>query len=201
MQRFRWLAVSALFVAMAGAAHATWYTSEAAFVAAIQPSYYLEDFPNFTPGSPLNGTQTSWTAPGANGYGWTATTNDNTGLYSLRNALSTAMSHRNLVLTFSGNPVTAFGGNLGNTDVEGLIIPGTATITLSTSESQSISLGSSLSFLGWVGSSPISSVSIGSSDFIRLQHAYTGAVPEPASLLALASGSLLLFRRRSLRRR
>ncbi|HWA84555.1 MAG TPA: PEP-CTERM sorting domain-containing protein [Fimbriimonadaceae bacterium] len=182
------------------AAHATWYTSEASFVAAIDPTYYLEDFSNFSPGSPLNGSQPTWAAPGANGYGWTASAVGN--LYSLTHAIIPFGAGQTLTITFTGNPVTAFGGYVGGIVPPGNFVADTETMTLSNGESQSITTTSSGDgFLGWVGSAPITSLDLNvsnSSTWIQLRHAYTGSapVPEPASLAVLGLGAIVLIRRK-----
>ncbi len=116
-------------------AHATWYTNEATFLANIDSSYYLEDFSDFSYGSPLAG-DASWDAPGANGYGWTASAAN--GLWSNDSALSTNASGDPIVIDFTGNPVTAFGGNFANTDISGNILAGTTTVAITGGDSMSI---------------------------------------------------------------
>ncbi|RYG46272.1 hypothetical protein EON79_10575, partial [bacterium] len=63
-------------------AQAAWYTNEVAFLAAVGTSY-TENFNGATFGS-ISGF--SWNAPGANGYGWTASSPQ--GLYSNVGAMS-----------------------------------------------------------------------------------------------------------------
>jgi len=183
------------------AAHATWYTNEASFVSAINSVYYLEDFNDFTFGNPLDGSQNTWQAPGANGYGWSASAN--LGLFSNDGALSTNVALDPIVLTFAGNPVTAFGAILADTGIDGSEIAGTETLTLSDGESQSIDATTD-GFLGWVGGNPISGVTMtvtgsgGGQDWNQMDHVYTGAaaVPEPLSVAGVAAGLLALLRRR-----
>jgi hypothetical protein len=201
MVRNRIAALAGVLLLGSGAAQATWYTNEAAFLAAINPTFYLENFSNFTFGNPLNGSQTSWAAPGANGYGWTASAA--LGLYSNVSALSTNTANDPLTITFSGNAVSAFGGNVANSDISGNLIPGTVTLTLSDSTTQSITFaGAQEGFLGWVGPTSIASVSMVASgttnNWVQLDHAYTGAaaVPEPMTMTGLAVGALALLRRR-----
>jgi hypothetical protein len=202
------LAALAGVLLIGSVAQATWYTSEASFLAAINPTYYLENFNNFTFGSPLAG-DASWAAPGANGYGWTATTLNSAGtaagggLYSNVGALSTNVANDRLVLTFSGSPVSAFGGNVANSDINGALIPGTVTITLSDNTTQSIVFPTAAEgFLGWAGPQVITSVQLfatgTTNNWVQLDHAYTGAsaVPEPMTVTGLAIGALALLRRR-----
>jgi hypothetical protein len=194
------LAALAGVLLIGSVAQATWYTSEASFLAAINPTFYLEDFSNFTFGNPLNGSQTSWAAPGANGFGWTAAAGG--GLYSNISALSTNLANDPLSLTFTGAAVQAFGGNVANSDISGNLIPGTVTITLSDNTTQSITFaGAQEGFLGWAGPQTITGVSLVSTgttnNWVQLDHAYTGSVvPEPATVAGLAIGALALLRRR-----
>lgn len=186
-------------IGLSVASHATFYTSEASFLAAIASPFYLEDFSNFTFGSPLDGSQLSWAAPGGNGYGWTASTP--LGLYSNTSALSTNTSDETLTLTFTGSPVTAFGGLVNNTDVDGNAQGGTVTIAMSNGDSLVVNDGT---FVGWVGNSAVTSVALSAGNhnlsWIQLDHTYTGAnsalVPEPASMAALGLGVAALIRRR-----
>lgn len=194
------LAIIAGLFTMSVAAHATFYTTEASFLAAINPTYYLEDFSNFTFGSPLDGSQTSWSAPGGNGYGWDASAAG--GLWSNDSALSTNSANDPIGFTFTGSPVTAFGGVIANTDISGNIIGGTATLTMSNGDTATVN---SNSFLGWVGSSAVSGATLTATgggsglDWAQADHVYTGqaaAVPEPATMVGLAMGALALMRRR-----
>lgn len=194
------------FAALAGvlglsvAAHATFYTSESSFLAAINSTYYLEDFSNLSYGD-IAGDPT-WAAPGGNGYGWTASAA--TGVWSNDSSMSTNVANESLVITFTGAPVSAFGGLLNNTDIDGLAQGGTVTLTMSNGDTMTVNDGS---FLGWVGSAPVTGASIlaqassNTNNWAQLDHAYTGAaastVPEPASMTALALGGLALLRRRA----
>src|SRR6267378_2880106 len=93
--------VCALIIAVSSSlAAGTFYTSEASFTLALNPTFYLEDFSSFTFGSPLNGSQTTYNAPGGNGYGWTAAAA--LGLYSNVSALSTNNANDPITITFSG---------------------------------------------------------------------------------------------------
>jgi hypothetical protein len=194
------------FAALAGilgltvAANATFYTSEASFLAAINATYYLEDFSGMTYGS-VNAP--SWTAPGANGYGWTVSATS--GMYSNTSSMSTNVANEAMVVTFSGLPVTAFGGRIGNGDIGGnWIANSVTTLTMSNGDTMSINTNTE-SFLGWVGGPVVTSASITSTgsvdgnNWANLDHAYTGAattVPEPATMAVLGLGALAMLRRR-----
>jgi hypothetical protein len=192
----------AALVGLAGlsvAAHATFYTTESSFLAAISTPYYLEDFNDFTYGNPLNGSQTTWVAPGANGYGWTAS-EPSGGLYSNPSALSTNFSGSTLGIAFTGSPVTAFGGIFANTDVSGNVIAGTATLLMSNGDTMTVT---SNTFLGWVGASAATGASLTSAgnvtSWVQADHVYTGqaaTTPEPATLAVLGLGVAAMIRRR-----
>jgi hypothetical protein len=157
----------------------TSYTSEAAFVSAINPTYYLENFNSFTFGSPLNGSQTTYVAPGSNGYGWTASASS--GLYSNNSALSVNVANDPLTITFSGLTVSAFGGIVANTDPSGNLIAGTVTINTSDGGSAFVTLPAGTSgFLGYTSTVPITSVTFTATgattnNFVQIDHFYTGA--------------------------
>jgi hypothetical protein len=194
----KYLAIAA-FVAITPSAFAQWFTNEAAFTAALNGPFYLEDFSNFTFGNPLNGSQTTWAAPGANGYGWTAAATN--GLYSNISALSTNTANDPLVLTFTGAPVTAFGGNIANSDIAGNLIPGTVTMLMSNGATNNLVLGAAEGFLGYISPVVLTTVTISATgttnNWPQLDHAYTGsAVPEPGTMIALGLGAAALAARR-----
>lgn len=196
------LAAGAVFTVASAGAHAAWFTNEALFLAAIDGTYYLEDFSNFTFGNPLNGSQPTWSAPGANGYGWDASAAN--GLWSNDSALSTGTSNDPLTLTFTGSPVTAFALNIANSDINGALIPGDSTVSLSNGASNMLTLGAAEGFLGWVGNDVLTSATLSATsgepnNWVQADHVYTGAaaVPEPASMAVLALGATALLKRRS----
>lgn len=199
MIKFSKIAMVALGIVAVSSANAVFYTTEASFLAATSGPNYIEDYSNFTFGSPLNGSQTTWVAPGANGFGFTASATG--GLYSNVSAMSTNNANDPLIYTFTGNAVTAFGTRLANTDISGNIIPGTVTLLLSNNQTQSVTLTGGEAFIGWVDSVAITSATMSATgtqnNWIQADHTILGtAVPEPASMTALAIGALALLRRK-----
>lgn len=189
------LTILALGASLVASAHATWYTNEASFLAALTSNHYLEDFNGWGSGTPLNGVP-SWAAPGANGFGWTASANQ--GLYSLPGGLSTSSPFQFLNINFTGRPVTAFGLIIGNSDQNGNAFAGDSTVKLSNGESKTITQGATQSFVGWVGNSELAGVQLISSHWVQGDHIYTsGPVPEPATLAVLSLGALAVLRRRT----
>ena len=184
------VAASALAAVVSSAsAQGTFYNTEAAFLPNLAPGSYLEDFSAFTFGNPLNGSQTSWASPGANGFGWTASATG--GLYSNVSALSTNLANDPITILFTGAPVTAFGGIFANTDISGNVIPGTITVTTSDGGMQVIP--TSNTFLGYTSNVTITSITMvaagTTNNWVQVDHFYAGAaVPEPGTMALLAVG-------------
>jgi hypothetical protein len=155
----------------------TFYTSEAAFLAAINPTFYVEDFGGFGYGTPLNGSQTTYNSPGANGYTWTASCA--TGLFSSPSALSTNNSNQPISISFTGATVTALGGVFSNVDFNANAVPGTVTVTTSDGGSHSITLATPTSgFLGYASSVPITSMTMSvtnAANYVQFDHFYSAA--------------------------
>lgn len=197
MNQLKALSITALGLT-AFSAHASWYYDENTFLRALKPDYYNEQLTTFDFGTPLNG-QASYTAPGANGYGWNTIVRG--GLFSLKNALSTYSDADQLELDFTGKTVTAFGAKMSNTFF-GDPISGQISMDLNNGQlaSKLVSGSGTYSFLGWVGNDPISNVLINADDYPAIKDITTGQsaapVPEPASMLAIGGGILAMIRRK-----
>ena len=161
-----------------GVTDANVYTSESGFLSHIQAGYYLEDFNGLATG--LLGEP--WIAPGAGGFGFTATTNDAGGLWVLSPgtptgpSLSTNSSLSKLVITFTGTPVTALGGYFASTDADGNILQQPVVVQLSDGSSAQLE---GLGFRGFTSTVAIASLTIDGLDapldnFPALDHLYVG---------------------------
>jgi len=193
--------MAALWVAPANAA-TTLYTSEAAFVADIQPDFYLENFDAYTYGS-----YTEWTLPlgPVNGYSYTISTGPGavSYLWSGYGDMSTNNAEDPLVVDFTGKEVTAVGGNFYGSDIDGNWMAATVTIDLSDGTQYSYSNTSQGDFRGFIADVPIVSMSIDAPDdevnsvyvWSTMDNFYVGT-PEPAAASMLILGGLALIRRR-----
>ncbi|HOX38600.1 MAG TPA: PEP-CTERM sorting domain-containing protein [Candidatus Brocadiia bacterium] len=173
------------------------YTDEGSFLAQLGTSY-LEDFPGYAYASP--GLGATLDGGPVNGYSWQASASDSGGLFAVDQGLSTSNAV-NLVITFTGAPVTAFGGIFTSTELSGATIPQDIVVTLSNGTNYTLN-GS-----GWVGFTtdlPIASVTIDGIDgtypnFPAVDHMYVGAaVPEPGTAVLLCMGAIgaAIYRRK-----
>jgi len=187
--------MGALVLAGASVASAAVYDSVTDFEGAILPGYYLEDFNEY-----FEGQITDPSYDFAEG-GWAYTTWAPNGLYSGPGVWSTNTAFDPLNIDFTGDPVTAVGGNMWVTDIAFGVIPGEIEIQLSDGTVETIPTSDPTNFRGFTTDVPITSMSItpitsGANGWATLDNFYVGAVPEPVSLLLLALGSLAVVRRR-----
>jgi uncharacterized membrane protein YedE/YeeE len=197
MRKMKYLPLMLAFGALSSMASAQFYTSQANFLANVAPDYYMEQFNGFSFGNPLNGSQVTWNAPGANGFGWQASAPN--GLWSNPGALSTNNANDPITITFTGRPVFAWGADIAGTDINGNPITSMVTFTTSTGATFSHTV-STFSFIGFVSSQQLTSVLIdttqpGTNSWPAIDNAIT-AVPEPGTMIALGLGAAALLRRR-----
>jgi MYXO-CTERM domain-containing protein len=201
------LAVSVL-AAVAGSASAavTTYSSAASFAAAITGApQYFEDYSSVAAGpatslnfGPVNGfaysVTASATAPSGN------TLYNDTGLLSTNNAVD------DIVFTFTGDAVYAFGGNFWTTNINVLPVSGTITITVAGGGTYSYASSAVSDYFGLVSDTPITGFSISGSydgtpntqiDWPTADNVtVAGVVPAPGAAALLGVAALAAGRRR-----
>ena len=203
--------LAALAFALAGSANATIvFTDENLFKAALQPGYYLEDFPGdgwypmgYTADfvDPVNGW--SYRASESRGVLWHVPAGGG--------ALSTQNSADCLTITFpeTGKPVTAVGGQFFGTDYDGNRVPAEITILLSDGTTEMFNSSTGYDFRGFTYTTVQSlSVRIPASagnplnsandpgPYTTLDHFYVGElagaeapiIPEPLTMLGMVFG-------------
>lgn len=191
---------TAALLSLASAASAQFYSTQAEFTSHVATPFFLDTFASVGTGS------ISTYSNSGSGFGYSASATN--GLWGLGGILSTNTATDPLVFDFSSSPtpVTAFGGNFWGTDIDGATIPATVTFTTAGGATFSYDTSSSSSFLGYVGATPLVSVSIATSaagvnawptaDNVIL----ATAVPEPGamvlSMLGVAGLALALRRQR-----
>ncbi len=206
--RIRALAGSLMLAALP-ALGATVYTNQAAFLAAIDPSYEVETFdeiPDGAFGQPADFYTTS--------YGFTVESDAYTNLWGIDAGggdywLSTDIENTYLTFTFYGDP-TALGGYFFYTNEDGAVIGGTITLNLSDGTHVDLTDATSTTFTGFVTLPGvyITSLEMATSpggawptvnDVYLGQALESASVPEPITALPLAGaliGLALLCRRR-----
>ncbi len=195
------LLIAAALLSAASSAQAVSFTSSAAFLSHVQPSYYLEDFNGLTGNTNLD----SPVSFSGNGFSYDAS--NLAGVYTTPSfagdvALSILFSGQAITITFTGAPVTAVGGNLYGSDVNGEYVPGAMTMLLDNGESITLPNPTPTSFAGFITSSPIISMSVLPENFnsaywptldnLVVGQAVIGAIPEP-STFSLMVGIAALF--------
>ncbi|MEA5115636.1 MAG: VPLPA-CTERM sorting domain-containing protein [Geobacteraceae bacterium] len=170
-------------------ASTTIYTNESSFLSAINSDYYLENFPGWVFGAPLDSAPLTYNSSTVNGYSWQASAPS--GLYSLDNGISTWYGGDPLIINFTGNPVTAVGAVFAATSDIGSTRDENIGVLLNDNTGYSFT-GSS--FVGFVSTTPITSLTVGVSSgttYPAAYHFYTGSaapVPIPAAAWLLGSG-------------
>lgn len=209
-QSWGWSALGCVAVALlapAPAGAATLFTSEASFVGAIQPGYYLEDFEGLPATyGPLPSPQSF--SGGAQPYAYTVASTLNyadSALYVISpftKALSVRYSYDDLVVDLTGANATAVGGFFYITDYNGIFASGTISLSLSDGSSATVSspsdpLGLFRGFTTggatYITSLTIHSVNTSGLEWPTMDRFYVGtaAVPEPQAAALLAGLGLI----------
>ena len=187
---------SVLLAVLPASEATTVYTSQASFLAALNPGSYDETFDEFIQGntvaSPLNFSQ--------GGFGYSAAVADGTPFYTEGvpgdTYLSTNTSARAIVFTLATGNINAIGGNFFLTDVLGAFSQGTASLSLNDGTTVTLTNPTGTSFLGFISSAPIDSLTFtpnAATGFATVNNLVVGqTVPEPDTWLWLAGGVLPL---------
>jgi len=168
------------------------YVDEASFVGDILPGFYLEEFSAFGSGSvasplsmgPVNGFRYDIAA--------------GSGLFSGGGNMSTNALLDPMVITFTGRPVHAVGGNFWLTDSNFGTASGTLFIQLADGSSTQVSLvdPTPSTFYGFISTSPIASVTlrpaVGVDTYATMDDFYVGTIPAPGAIVLGTFGAGLV---------
>jgi hypothetical protein len=179
---------------------ATVFTSSASFLSNVQPSpgSYTEGF-NADFGNAASGLEFS-----TNGftYNVVAAGPEPLDLYQSGDFIATEATNEVLTINFTSGNVTAVGGNFYLTNVAEETVVASVTLTLSDSTTVSFSSATSAEYRGFVSTGPFITSLVMSAPGVNLRNSIdnltVGAriIPEPASVLSMCSGFLLLLQRR-----
>ncbi len=198
------IAVSGL-LSPAAAATVTVYTDEASFAATLG-SYYYEDFSNF-PETGEEGPESIDMGP-ENGFSYTMK-GDDSSLYYSDGAISVWEDYDALTIEFTGDAVTAFGGNFWPTTAEltNRVFDITIDISFADGSSYSYTIEDAdvNTFIGFSSLEAISSFTISETVYYlyptadNLYVGSTSSVPVPGAIWLMGGGLLALagIRRRN----
>jgi hypothetical protein len=193
------LAAVAVVLAAAPAAPAqvVIQTNQATFNAALAPGSYTETFTGLI----LNGVQSQSfpIPPVTSSFAYTATAGNANGVYANGNFIGNFNPNQTFILTFTGAPVRAIGGNFFISDQNDVFVSAPVTITYrngttvlatdtftpaSTATFRGITVG-----LGDLNITTLTmSAPVGVNNFNTMDNLTVGTVPEPGSL-ALCGGA------------
>ena len=192
-------AVGALSVAgLASAGTATVFDNAAAFNANVQMGFYFENFDSVFPGA-----APSLDFGPVNGYSYTVGTQAGavSGLFNDLGFISTDNEADSIVVTFTGAPVTAVGGNFWATDIS--FNPTGTDITINLSDGTNVSYTSTgpSDFRGFISDVAITSIQIDAPGtafaWATMDNLTVGAaVPAPGAVAVLGLAGLAGIRRR-----
>jgi hypothetical protein len=180
---------------------ATIYDSSAAFLPLVAPGAFLNTFstggivdPNGIPPNPLATINYS-----GSGYAYTVTA-DASGVYVDNVTVGNWATLDPVIVTFTGNPVTAIGGNFFLTNLAGTFQPVAVTIQLSDGTSETFTPANTSAYRGFISTEAITSMTLPSAAFFHnIDNLTVGtAVPEPTtvSLIATVGATAWFVRRR-----
>ena len=180
---------------------ATVFTSSASFLSNVQPSpgsytegFNVEEFGNFASG--LEFSSNGFT------YNVVAAGPEPLDIYQSGDFIATEATNEVLTINFTSGNVTAVGGNFYLTNVAEQTVVASVTLTLSDSTTVSFSSATSAEYRGFVSTGPFITSLVMSAPGVNLRNSIdnltVGAriIPEPASVLSMCSGFLLLLQRR-----
>lgn len=184
----------------------TTYTTQASFMAAVQPNAYTETF------SGAAGTATSYSFS-SKGYGYTVTASPAQGMaddvYRSGSFIGNYYSNTSLTITFTGTRPTAIGGNFYITDAnDSFAAMAPVTIGLSDGTVTTFTPASASTYRGFTSTAAITSLTLaapGDNVFNTVDNLTVGtaasvaAVPEPATWASMAVSifTLIVLARRS----
>lgn len=191
-------------LASAPVAQAAQYTSEAAFVATLNPGYYHEPFsgyPNFS------GHATPMNFAGGAGYSYQASTGAQAFLvfdiggnkYLTTSGTPTFQWSSPVTITFTGAPVTAIGGSFFMTTASGGLAGSDVSLGFSDGTNVVLNGQANSSFFGYTSANPVTSLTItppATHQFVSIDNLYVGSIPAPGVVGAIAFGGVLAARRR-----
>jgi hypothetical protein len=190
--------VLALAFTLPAQGQVTTYTSQAAFLAAVNPGYYLETFNSLpalaeipTPQNFSQGPFAYSAASGPNGDFFTAGSGSDVWL-------STNFAVDSMTFTITGAPVTAIGGFFFTSDITGAAQVGNIFLSTNLTAQQTLNGTTPTTFLGFTSTTPFTTLTVSAdqtngfiwptaNDFIV---GLAASVPEPATVALLTASGL-----------